>query len=426
MHKITVSVVLTLHSLMAFPQATAIEDALQSFQYNEALLLLEEEPDTKENRLLRASSYEKLNRYASALTIYQVLMEEYPDDLALVVSAAECASQMGDSNLSLQYWCLSDSLSPGNLFLQTRKTMAYFRNNRWKETIEQANSVLMQDSIPLLLRMVGESYLQTSQGDSAIYCFAKAIEKNPADYLAVHKLGSIYLGATFYESAIDLTEEYLKTVNPNQISIGQLNGMAHYSAGNYPEATHRLKENTALGDSSYTTCYYLGMSLYAGRLYFEAIPWLEKAYDQQNNDVNLLYYFGTALSRTYDRKRAISVLSEGVDIIEELNAMMYDFDCSFADAHQRSQNYGKAIEYYQSAYKRNSEAHLQLYNIGYCYDAMGDKGNAIRYFERFLKTAPEKAEENDNTAAGEKYYRAAEFRLKMLQEDQFFQGIAPN
>lgn len=31
----------------------------------------------------------------------------------------------------------------------------------------------------------------------------------------------------------------------------------------------------------------------------------------------------------------------------------------------------------------------------------------------------------ENVAAESKYYRAAEFRLKMLQEEQFFQGIAP-
>lgn len=209
--------------------------------------------------------------------------------------------------------------------------------------------------------------------------------------------------------------------------------MAHYSAGNYKEATERLKDNIILGDSSYTTCYYLGMSLYASQLYYEAVTWLEKAYNQNNSDTNiyLLYYYGTALSWTYNRKRGIEVLAEGVEIIEKMNEMLFDFDRSFGDAYMRSGSFAKAVEYYSSAYKRDSQAHSLLYNIGYCYDLNKDYKNAINYFERFLKTAPEGWDADmEDLADGEagkpsttdRLYRYVALRLEKLREELFFQN----
>lgn len=324
MYKIIILIVLIFHSFRISSQSDEVRNTLQDHRYDAALVLLDNEPSTRENMLLKAHCHEKLYRYTNALEIYRKLIAEYPVDMDLIITTAECAQQAGRPEESLRYWEVADSLSPDNLFLQTQKTMAFYRNGDWEQAIQQANRAFSQDSIPWLLRVVGDAYLQISYGDSAIWYFSKAIEKNPSDHLAVYKLGSIYLGATFYDATIHLTETYLKSF-PNQQSIGQLNGMAHYSVANYEEATQRLKENVALGDSSYTTCYYLGMSLYARKLYYAAIPWLEKAYYQQNNDVNLLYYFGTTLSRTYDHERGIAVLTEGVEKIEELNAIVVRF-----------------------------------------------------------------------------------------------------
>ena len=422
---------LLLHSVCLLSQSNEVLDALRNYQYNKALGLLEKEPPIRENLLLKATCYEKLYNYASALDIYKQLLEECPDDANLAISMAECASQAGNSPLSLHYWIVADSLSPDNQFIQTQKAMAFYRNNNWAKAIEQAKTVFQADSVPLLLRMVGDAYLYSSEGDSAIWYYYKAIGKNPADYLAVNKLGNIYLGAKFYDAAINLTQTYLENINPDQQLIGQLNGMAHYSAGNYAEATQRLKENIILGDSSYTTCYYLGMSLYAARLYYEAVSWLEKAYGQNNTDINLLYYYGTALSRTYNRKRGIEVLTEGVERIEKLNEMLFDFDRSFADAYMRSGNYTTAIQYFQSAYKRNTDTYSLLYNIGYCYESMKDYKNAVTYYERFLKTAPKDRGAEDNNLiemdsgkinSAEVLYRNVSWRLEKLKEELFFQS----
>lgn len=437
--------VLLLQPVWLLAQSNEVEVALQNYQYKEVLELLETEPTTRENLLLKAQCYDKLYDYTSALRIYTQLAKEYPDDSNLMILTAEGASKAGDSRLSLQYWLLADSLSPGNQFIQTRKAMAFYRNDNWAETIAQSKTVFETDSLPMLLRMVGDAYLYTSMPDSAIWYYSKTIEKNPADYLAVNKLGNFFLSAKLFPIVIDLTKAYLDSINPDQTMIGQLNGMANYSEGNYEEATQRLRDNVILGDSSYTTCYYLGMSLYARKLFYEATTWLEKAYNQNDTDVNLLYYYGTALSRTYNRKRGIEVLEEGVEKIDKIYAMLFDFDQSFADAYVRSKNYSKAIEYYQSAYKRKPDYYQGLNNIGNCYELMKDYKNAISYYERFLKTegdSSKEAKEANEIIENEtdelliiiaqrkinelkrmkELYRQTEKRIEKLKEEQFFQS----
>lgn len=416
-------------TLFSTAQTVEIQNALNNNRYNDALELLDKEPITFDNLLLKAFSHEKLYNYPKALSIYEKLEQQQPTNVNLIISMAECATQAGDLQQSLRGWIRADSLTPDNLFIQNKLAMAHYRNNNWTETISASQKVFKTDSIPLLLRMVGDAYLYTSNTDSAISFYTKAIEKNPSDYLAVIKLGNVYHATKDYESVIALTDEYLKTINPNMLQIGQLNGMANYSAKNYEKATDRLTKNVALGDTSFVTNYYLGLSFYGQDLYFEAAERLSKAYEQNSNDVNLIYYLGTALINTKDFQRGIAVLEQGVSKIEDIYALLYKFDRSFADAYQRSGDYTKAIKYYTSAFERQPDDNILLFSIARTYDTMKDYKNAITFYKQLLKTAPSDLDianialaEEEKMTTKNFHYILSYRRLSELQEILFMQS----
>ena len=226
-----------------------------------------------------------------------------------------------------------------------------------------------------------------------------------------------------------MTEKYLDEINPNQKTIGLFNGMANYAVKNYEEAIDRLKKNVELGDTSFSTNYYLGMSFYRRELYDEATDWLAKAYEQKDSDINLLYYYGTSLSHTYDIEKGIAVLQEGIGKIEEIYALIFDFEHSSADAYQRLGNYPKAIEYYKSALKRKPEEYQLLYSIAYSYEMIKDYKNAIVFYEQLLKTAPADLNVENLALAKEErmttknfYYIISFRRIKELQEKLFMQS----
>lgn len=428
--RIFISILLAFHAMWGSAQTDQVREVIENYRYREAIQLLEEAPQNVENMLLMADCYQQINDYAPALRIFASLSLQYPDNRDILIAGAECAYQSGDPDLSLRYWQKVNDLSPDNLYLQIRMAVAYYRAGDWHGTIRASEEVFRQDSVPMLLRMAGDAHIRLNDGIGLLY-YMKAFEKDPADHLALRNLCDFYYSAQLYDSVIYLTDRYLAEIDPERKTIGQLNGMAHYSSGNYEKAIERLKKNVELGDTTYTTTYFLGMSYYASELYFDATKWLEIAYRQAtpDTDVNLLYYYGTSLSRTFDRKKGIQVLDEGVSKIETLQEMLFDYEVSLADAHHRSKLLSKAIGYYQSAFRRRPQTHSILYNIASIYDEMEDAEGAYTYYERFLKTAPGHLNVNgdpvsqselEKLTTSELFYRAAAQRVRELQRTRFF------
>lgn len=428
--RLFIFILLVFHTLCGYAQTSQITELIENYRYREAIQLLEESSQSIDNLLLMADCYQQINDYNPALRIYDSLSVCYPENRNILIAGAECAYQSGNPDLSLEYWKKMNALSPDNLFLQTRLAVAYYRAGDWQGTLRASEEVFKQDSIPMLLRMSGDAHINLNNGLGLVY-YSKAIEKDPSDPLALRNLCDFYYSAQLYDTVVTLTERYLSGINPDHISIGQLNGMALYSSGDYRKAIERLRRNLELRDSSYTTTYFLGMSYYASKLYFDATKWLDIAYGKASPepDINLLYYYGTSLSRTFDRQKGIAVLDEGMGKIEKIQEMLFDYEVSLAVAHQRSKLLSKAIGYYQSALKRRPQTHSILYNIASVYDEMEDTEGALSYYERFLKTAPAEFNLNGEPVAqnelekltsSELFYRAATQRVEELKRNRFF------
>ncbi len=428
--KFIASIVLITLSASLSAQTLTAKDFMQQYRYKEAIEWLDSQPATAENLLSKAECYEKLYNFSDAFAVYEQLLQVNPDDLELVITAAECATQAGKTEQALKYWIMADELVPDNLFFQTKKSMAYYRNGNWQEMIESAQTVFKSDSVPVLLRMTGDAYQNLNDPIWANYFYTKAYHKNPADHLSLSRICEYFyaMGEDGYDTVVVMTEKYLNEINPNQKTIGQLNGMANYSSGEFDKAIERLKANVELGDSSYTTTYFLGMSNYAKSWHYEAVKWLNKAYEINNKDVNLNFYFGTALGRTKNLTKAVTVLQEGIDKIDKMSEKLYGFDISMAEAYQQAGNHSQAIKYYLSAYKRNSGQHVLLYHVAHAYDTMKEYKKAMDYYERFMKTAPkdftlaDSDSDEKRISMSDFYYRAVSKRIKELQEKVFMQS----
>src|SRR5690606_20273043 len=111
----------------------------------------------------------------------------------------------------LKYWIKTDSLSPENLFFQTKKAIAYYRNGNWQETIESTQTVFQSDSIPLLLRMTGDAFQNIHEPIWANYFYTKAYEKNPSDHLSLSRICEYFyaMEEDGYDTVAVMTEKYL-------------------------------------------------------------------------------------------------------------------------------------------------------------------------------------------------------------------------
>ncbi len=431
--KLHVAAVFCTFFVFASAQQQTVEEYMKEFRYKEAIQWLDTREERAETLRLKAQCFEKLYDYQSAAAVYEKLLLQTPNDANLLIDAAECASRAGDTDASLKYWIRASELMPENLFIRIQKTLACYKAGQWSQTIENADTVFKTDSIPLLLRIVGESYMYKEEPALANYFYTRALEKNPSDYRSLEHICNYYyaLGEIGYDTVITMTDNYLTTVNENRKSIGRLNAMANYSAGNYKKAIARLVKNIELGDSTYTTCYFLGMSYYASKLYFDAVKWLEKAFNRNDEDINLCYYYGSCLAKTYDRRKGIEILEKGIDKINGIQKMLPDFYTEMAEAHIRQKEYLQGIEKYKTAYGLDKQP-VSLFEIANVYEMIQDDKNAIAYFERFLKTMPKdlkieelaKIDNNKNLSANEYRYAFASMRLRELHKKQFMEGAS--
>ncbi len=430
-NKIWFTFLILWHFVVCNSQIDDARDLMERHQYHEVINLLRGRPQTNENLRLMATCHEKMYEFDDALKMYEILLVSHPQNIGLIIAAAESAYSAGDTKKSLHYWTQANELDTNNLYLQTNKALAHYRAEDWSGVVISCEKIFETDTIPMLLRIMGDAS-EHLNNDKAVFFYKKAIEKNPADYLSVRNLCDYYYTSEIYDSVKIISDAYLTKIDSTQKRIGQYNGMAHYATRDYKKAIERLEKNMALGDSTYTTAYFLGMSRFASKHYYDAVLPFEIAYNQAPKpEPMLLYYYGTALSKAYDKKRGIEILLQGVELIEKTNEGLYDFNRSLAYAYQTSNQPGKSVQYYVKAYDKRPENKILLYFIAQEYDKMKDTKNALKYYERFLKTYPkdkkalsfdEIKENKGDISMLEVYFIHAKNRLQQLEEDLFFKG----
>lgn len=100
-------------------------------------------------------------------------------------------------------------------------------------------------------------------------CYYNIQAKYPDDYLAASKLGALNISGSYFDEAIEATEKY-RQIDSTNISVNRQNALAYCLKQDYPTAIRRYEYLVSQGDSSFHTCYYLGISYYAAEKYYEA------------------------------------------------------------------------------------------------------------------------------------------------------------
>ncbi len=409
-----------------FAQKSDVHKLINQHRYKEALSFLNKENETTESLRLKALSYEKLFDYSNAIISYKKIVDTNPSDLDALINLAEAYDAAGNDNNALKNWITIQKLEPENPYFQLRLTQAYYKAGLWNETISSGNKVLSKDSISTIIRWIGDAYRNKNDIVNANYYYTKAIEKNPSDYRSLARLSDYFysLGEQGYDTLYNVTNKYLTEIDSTQTTIGQFNGMALYGQGKFPEAIDRFAKNIALGDSSYTTLYYLGMSNFGYNHFYQAKKWLEKAYEINNKDMALGFYYASALIETKDNKKGLSIMSKILDRIEKIEDLKSKALKNMAVGYSQSGDLKNALSYYQKVYSIDKSDVTILYDIARMFDNAKDYNNALMYYQRLMKTRPEQKPNVDPSKKTMKdyLYENVSARIEVLKKEKFFKG----
>jgi tetratricopeptide (TPR) repeat protein len=412
-----------------------IQEAMANYDYETALSLIAQKKATTPLLLQKGKALRSLGLNMEALSTYQEIIANDSTNTRAMIEAAECCRTLAKYKQASAYYERVLDLTPENKYVRIQYIGLLLSQQRFRDALGESSIMTEKDSSAIALHLQAQSFEGMNELLPAAGCYYNIQEKYPADYLAAAKLGAINIAASYYDEAIEATEKYRK-IDTTNIAVNRQNALAYCLKQDYSTAIRRYQYLVNQGDSSFHTCYYLGISYYAIEKYYEAHDFLEVARKYDPENVNLLYYLGRSCAKTSWKKQGVEYLEQAINLSIPKDSSMVRLYIGMTDCYKMAQMYKEQLASMKERYQKyDKQNHKLLYDMAHLsISALQDKKSAERYLEAFLKTRP-KDEKDQQAKLNEKgelvlgktnYYNAAENWLKDLKSKQKIEDFFQN
>lgn len=417
------------------PVSNDIREAMNNYDYETALQLMEKTPSSIPLLYLKGKALKELGRNNEALNVFNQLTKQDSLNPRAYIEAGECYKTLGKFQPALLCYKRVLDLKPDHKYARIQYISQLLNLQKYQEALGESTALAEQDSSATILHLKAQS-LEGLYSDPNIQigAYMEIHERYPDDYLAASKLASLYIRNNYYDYAIETCEAYRKTDTTNA-TVNRLEAQAYCLNQEYQKALERYQPLLAQGDSSFYNCYYAGISHYALNQPYEAHDLLEAARKHAPDHIDLLYYLGKACSKTLWKKKGMEYMEDAIRLVFPQDSVVARLYGGLADCCREAAEPRKQIKALMQQYKYNPQAHYVLYKAAFVsFYHLKDLESTEKYLEAYLKTRPkeskdqpqEMTEEDDIVINENNRYNAAEAWLQDLRKrkkvEDFFQG----
>lgn len=417
------------------PVSNDIREAMNNYDYEAALQLMEKTPSSIPLFYLKGKALKELGRNNEALNVFNQLTKQDSLNPRAYIEAGECYKTLGKFQPALLCYKRVLDLKPDHKYARIQYISQLLNLQKYQEALGESTALAEQDSSATILHLKAQS-LEGLYSDPNIQigAYMEIHERYPDDYLAASKLASLYIRNNYYDYAIETCEAYRKTDTTNA-TVNRLEAQAYCLNQEYQKALERYQPLLAQGDSSFYNCYYAGISHYALNQPYEAHDLLEAARKHAPDHIDLLYYLGKACSKTLWKKKGMEYMEDAIRLVFPQDSVVARLYGGLADCCREAAEPRKQIKALMQQYKYNPQAHYVLYKAAFVsFYHLKDLESTEKYLEAYLKTRPkeskdqpqEMTEEGDIVINENNRYNAAEAWLQDLRKrkkvEDFFQG----
>ena len=365
----------------------------------------------RDSVLAEARYLKSIYRTDDAIEKLSALVQPGAMDEGVLAELADCHFQSGAYEDAAGTYFLLSAKSPDNILYHIRLMQAYSRLKAYSQSIQAGRAVLQRDSIPAVLSVVGDSFRQLEQADSALWYYRRSLALKPWNETVLSKAVGILIDKEKYDEAIAQSEAFLAE-DPDNVTIAPLKGLALYRKGDYEGAVQVFQRQEDIGNDSYPIHYYLGQSYWHTQVTYRAEKELVAAWQLDSSDVNLAYSIAAVkleAYRSFDQEIK-PWLDKAWEMIQPDPALASRIQQQYGLAYYRRQDsWDKAIEHYKEAYRYNPKLISALSTIAYCYQQKKEYKAAIEWYEKYLKVARPGSRGYEFAADNLKYIRAEKF-----------------
>lgn len=355
-----------------------------------------------------------LDNYPAALRCFQ---KSHQSDTSFIPSMKELGllyDYMGQPKKAIAFFQEIMTLRPEDHKVMSDLARIYKSNGYYPEAIQQY--LYLIEDFPdnyLYHKNVGECYLKKNYRIEAWKYFSSAHSLNPNDLDIILRLGNLTVKSGNYLEGIAYTTHGL-TIDSTSIPLLKLNGYLHMLNVHSDTAIQRFEQCLALGDSSFFTNKYLGLSHYQKEEFDYGAKYLAVAVELDSSDVENYYYYASALSKALYKKKSIEAFEKLLQILEPPQDLLVDIYTALSENHSYLNQHEIALSYELDLIELDGNPIWYL-RVASHYDYhKGDGKKAISYYQKFID---EMAEESANP-----FVEVARNRITKIREDMFFSG----
>lgn len=307
-------------------------------------------PEERSVRKLLAAQYFESGDYLRADSLYSMLVAEDSTDLSAWLKLAEIASA----------------------------------RQGYQRSITRLNQVLDLDTSNLKgLMLMGD--ILTRQDDSiAMVYYQKALRNYPENQQAAYALANLNIQRDMPATAAMICEQILEKDSTN-IKFRKLMGFAFYRDGKPHQAIPQFEIATDLGDSTFFTFKYLGISRYLTMDFPGAVPPLEMAVNKDSMDADIHFFIGASLANTTRKEEAMHHLDKALALMQPDPAAVAKIYAEQGNLMRLEMKYEHAYDLYRQSWEADTTRPLPLYYMASILDnSLHRSREALVDYQRFI------------------------------------------
>ena len=412
-----------------------IRKALDAYDYETPILQIAPVAGDSVLTPLRAQALKAMNRHAEALKEWNSLLKEDSTNTKVLIELAECYRSTNRGDQASLCYEKAVTLQPENKFFRQQQIRTLLAMENYEAARDASHAWLERDTVSATgYKYLGMAYEGMALDDpnvlaNAFFAYNAAYRRDSLDGQTVAHIASIFNNNNQFADAVNVTETYRLTDTIN-VDVNRQNAKAYCMLKDYKRAVSRYDALKAMGDRSFTTLYYLGISHYGDNWPYGAQENLLEAHKKNPNDVNVLYYLAKSCARTSWKEEGVEYMEKALELASPQDstlARLYDGLLECYDFLPKADPY-KKIELIKKVYSYTKKYTL-YYKIADIYDRQKDYVNAVHYYEKYMALVPKDKQvaldEDGNPMPDiDTMYQKARRRVEKIKVEDFFRNGA--
>lgn len=392
--------------------ARDLEKCLAGFDFTgaievcDSLLAAEQEPSQRREIVMtKARCFKRLLRYQEAVeTLHPYFKTE---DLELSMEYVDCFMKDGNPADAVYFYDLIAQTHTDNFYVLMQLCAASVKARDWQVCIGTGKKALELSQSPLVMSQIGFAYNNIGQKDSSMVYYRKAYAANPLKAGYLSSICNLLLADRKFDEVQSLTAEYLER-RPESVEIVPVYGLASYFCKDYKNAAPAFQFMKDIGDETYATYYYLGLSQLKLKKTKDAAVNLRLAWQKDSSDVNLAIYRADAYKFS-EPDSAMLMLNKASRMLTPDSTVVATVAFDKGAVLVRKGDYRSALTFYLEAYNSNPSKTGTVNHIANCYEHLKDWKNAVVWYEKYLKLAKRGSDSWEYAKEGLDYCKAQLF-----------------